>query len=214
VTVRGQPWVRPAAVFAAALLAGCGTTKVSTRPPPPPPIATGPACLGRLAGDSAIFRSIDFPPAGECVVDAPVRVMALGLKLSPPATMSCGLADRLAQFDRAVIQPAARRHFEVEAVVLIDFGAYNCRAETGSRHQMSQHGFGRAFDLAGVALADGRRILVEEAWDDDGAAGAFIHEVARAACAWFSVVLTPDSNADHHNHLHLDVGPDRLCGPA
>jgi hypothetical protein len=35
--------------------------------------------------------------------------------------------------------------------------------------------------------------------------------VARAACGYFSVVLTPDSNADHFNHMHFDLGPDRLC---
>ena len=25
------------------------------------------------------------------------------------------------------------------------------------------------------------------------------------------VVLTPDSNAEHYDHIHLDIGPDRLC---
>jgi len=24
-------------------------------------------------------------------------------------------------------------------------------------------------------------------------------------------VLTPDSHADHYDHIHLDIGRDRLC---
>ena len=39
----------------------------------------------------------------------------------------------------------------------------------------------------------------------------FLHHVARNACRYFSVVLTPDSNRDHYNHFHLDIGPGRVC---
>lgn len=197
-----------------ALLAGCGTTPQSTRPPPPPPVVTGAACLSALKSRALKAEPIVFPAQGECVIDTPVRARDLGLALAPPATMGCGLADRLYEFDLAVIQPAARRHFGVGAVKLLDFGAFACRPESSGRNRVSQHGLGRAIDVAGFVLADGTKISVESDWGDDGERGAFIHEVARRACDYFSVVLTPDSNADHRNHLHLDVGPDRLCGPA
>ncbi len=186
----------------------------SRRPPPPPAIETGQRCLATLSSFRVAATSIRFPPDGACVIDAPVRAKGLGPALSPPATLGCGLAVRLIEFDRAVIQPEAKRRFGTGVVTILDFGAYNCRAESSGRDRISQHGFGRAIDVAGFVMANGARVSVERDWDDDGAAGAFIHKIAEAACDYFSVVLTPDSNADHHNHLHLDVGPDRLCGPA
>jgi hypothetical protein len=36
--------------------------------------------------------------------------------------------------------------------------------------------------------------------------------VAQGACKIFSVVMTPNRNAEHHDHLHLDIGPYKLCG--
>jgi hypothetical protein len=203
-----------ATCLATALLAACGTTPDSTRPPPPPPTLAGPACLAALKSQSFAAAPIAFPPQGPCSIEAPVRVRGLGIALSPAVTMDCGLAERLHEFDRDVVEPAARRDFGSAARTLLDFGAFACRPETSGRNRISQHGYGRAIDVAGFVLADGTRISVEQDWDDDGKRGAFIHEIARAACRYFSVVLTPDSNADHHNHLHLDTGPDRLCGPA
>jgi hypothetical protein len=37
-------------------------------------------------------------------------------------------------------------------------------------------------------------------------------EIARGACSVFRVVLTPAYDKAHHDHFHLDLGPDRLCG--
>ncbi|HYC13481.1 MAG TPA: extensin family protein, partial [Stellaceae bacterium] len=34
---------------------------------------------------------------------------------------------------------------------------------------------------------------------------------ASRACDYFSVVLSPDSDRYHYNHLHFDIGPWRLC---
>jgi hypothetical protein len=91
------------------------------------------------------------------------------------------------------------------------FGAYSCRANTGRRNQLSEHAYGLAIDISGFRLSDGEIISVERDWSRPGPRGAFLHQLARAACGYFSVVLTPDSNADHFNHMHLDIGRDRLC---
>ena len=34
---------------------------------------------------------------------------------------------------------------------------------------------------------------------------------ASAACRWFGVVLTPDSDRWHQDHIHVDLGPWRRC---
>jgi len=75
----------------------------------------------------------------------------------------------------------------------------------------SQHAVGQAIDIAGFRLSDGTTVSVDRDWNEPGAKGQFLRQLARKACRYFSVVLTPDSNAEHYNHLHLDIGPDRLC---
>ena len=39
----------------------------------------------------------------------------------------------------------------------------------------------------------------------------FLREVRDGACGYFNVVLSPDYNADHHDHLHVDMGWYRTC---
>jgi hypothetical protein len=53
---------------------------------------------------------------------------------------------------------------------------------------------------------------VKEHWRDPGPRGRFLREIARAACDSFSVVLTPNHDVWHADHLHFDIGKDRLCG--
>jgi len=68
-----------------------------------------------------------------------------------------------------------------------------------------------AMDVAGFELADGREVLVKDAWSRRDREGRFLRAVAQAACRYFNEVLTPDSDSDHANHFHLDLGPYRLC---
>ena len=46
--------------------------------------------------------------------------------------------------------------------------------------------------------------VVSKHWKDKGSKGDTLREAARAACKYFSNVLTPETNRLHHNHLHLD----------
>ena len=81
----------------------------------------------------------------------------------------------------------------------------------GHASRLSQHALGLAIDIAGFRLSDGSTVSVEHDWAGPGPKRLFLRHLARRACQYFSVVLTPDSNADHYNHLHLDIGPERLC---
>jgi hypothetical protein len=121
------------------------------------------------------------------------------------------MALTLAEFDERVIQPAAIRHFGRPATVLRQIGAYSCRQRSGGG-RLSQHASGQAIDIAGFEISGGPRALVREHWRDNGPRGRFLREVARAACAAFSVVLTPSHDVWHADHLHFDIGKDRLCG--
>src|SRR5262249_8330175 len=93
------------------------------------------------------------------------------------------------------------------------FGSFACRANSSRPSRLSQHALGQAIDISGFRLSDGSRVSVERDWSDSGARGIFLHRLASKACRYFSVVLTPQSNADHYNHFHFDCGPARFWGP-
>jgi len=124
--------------------------------------------------------------------------------------MSCALAARLGEFERAVVQPLAKAELGRRVVRIDQMGSFSCRRVNGS-NRPSQHAKGLAIDIGGFRLSDGTTVSVEHDWNEPGPKRLFLRHLARQACGYFSVVLTPDSNADHHNHLHLDIGPDRLC---
>ena len=60
-------------------------------------------------------------------------------------------------------------------------------------------------------LADGRTINVLTDWPKDNQDARFLRQVRDAACDVFSVVLSPDYNAAHADHFHLDQD-DRWAG--
>lgn len=192
-------------VALAALLAGCFGGKE--------PVDTASACLATLNAHGVAFRPADVeePKDPRCRIPGPVRVSRIEAPFSRPVVMSCLLADRFALFEHSALQRLAMQDFGHRVVGIEHLGAYSCRANTGRRDRLSEHAYGLAIDVSGFRLSDGEVISIERDWSQPGPRSIFLHQLAHAACGYFSVVLTPDSNADHFNHFHLDIGPDRLC---
>lgn len=191
------------------MLAGCA----ADRPPVPPPrYAAGAACYAALAPDEVRWTQAASPSRRRgCGIADPLRVEAAGgAVLERPALVDCRLATALAAFTREVVQPEAVRHFGQPVLRMSHLGAWDCRPRTGSLFRMSEHASGRALDLAGFELADGRRISVARDWNR-GRAGRFLRAVATGACRYFSIVLTPETDRNHRDHFHLDLGPYRVC---
>jgi hypothetical protein len=191
--------------LAVMLLAGCGGTSG-------PSTLSGRACLARLTAQEVVYRPVDSVSAldSRCQVDTAVRVSRVAAGLNHPALMSCGLASRLDDFEREVVQPLAAAELGRRVVRIDHLGSFSCRGINGGSH-LSQHALGLAIDVAGFRLSDGSTVSVEHDWSQPGPKRVFLRHIARRACGYFSVVLTPDSNAEHYNHIHLDIGPDRLC---
>ncbi len=200
-----HPGVLAALGGAVLLLAGCGGSSG-------PSVLSGRACLARLAAQEVLYRPVDSvsAPDSRCHVDTAVRVSRVEAGLNHPALMSCGLASRLDDFEREVVQPLAKAELGQRVVRINHLGSFSCRAVNGGS-RLSQHALGLAIDIGGFRLSDGSTVSVEHDWREPGPKRLFLRHVARRACGFFSVVLTPDSNAEHHNHIHLDIGPDRLC---
>jgi len=152
------------------------------------------------------------PGPTACAIRDPVEVSAAGVAWSPAGLVSCGFARQLDAFARQDVQAAALAHFGQRVRLMRQIGAYSCRRETGGKHRWSQHARGNALDVAGFELADGTAIIVEQDWRRSGPKRDFLRDVARRACKRFSVVLTPNSNREHRDHIHIDSGPYKLCG--
>jgi len=134
------------------------------------------------------------------------------LRVGTPFVLSCPAAVSLAMWERHDVQPAAQRRFGRAATGIEHFGSYACRnirgREAGPR---SRHASADALDVAAVVLEGGRRVSVASHWRADGPEAAFLRDLHRGACRWFDVVLGPDHDAAHADHLHVDRGPGRAC---
>ena len=200
------------AVPLALLLAGCAARPPKPPPAPSLPILSGEQCLGDLATRGVDFRLAPLrASAGPCAVDTSVEVSRAAVAWNQPALMSCGLADRLDRFLVEAAEPLALRYLGSTITRFDHFGAYSCRREIGQAGRWSEHAAGRAIDVSGFVTAEGRRIKIEQEWNRPGPTRDFLRAIASRACDYFNVVLTPDSDRYHYNHLHFDIGPWRLC---
>ncbi|RON19952.1 extensin [Pseudomonas brassicacearum] len=158
-----------------------------------------------------VTRQADSPDA-TCPLINTLRVQGSEVALSSSFLASCRLAVSFALFDRHVLQPAAQTVYG-QAVTRVDhLGSFACRnVYNRDKGRLSQHASADALDIAGFRLADGRTVSVLKDWPKDNQDARFLRQVRDGACEMFSVVLSPDYNAAHRNHFHVDVGPWWVC---
>jgi len=127
--------------------------------------------------------------------------------------MTCQTALALSIWRRQSLEPAAREILGSDVVQIDHFGAYACRNVNNGvgSNRVSAHAQAAALDFAGVRLRDGRRISVTNDWRGDGAEARFLRRIRDDACRVFGTVLSPDYNAVHHDHLHLEATDTRFC---
>ena len=119
---------------------------------------------------------------------------------------ACPVAAALYLLDRDVLQRAAMRHIGQTVRTVEHAGSYSCRRLYGrAEGPFSEHATADAVDIIGFVLADGSRISVLRDWPDQGSRGRFLREVRDGACDLFATTLSPDYNAAHRDHLHLDM---------
>ena len=180
--------------------------------------------LARASRDAAQCRAIlaqaqlryspvpDRETAPGCRFENAVRIEATSAAVGEPFTLTCRSALALALWDRHIVQPAARTHFDATVKRLEHFGSYACRNIYGRKNApLSRHATADALDVAGFVLSNGRRIAVRRDWSSDDADGLFLREVHSGACRVFEGVLGPDYNEAHRDHFHLERGGYRVC---
>ncbi len=126
--------------------------------------------------------------------------------------MACDLAAAVALWRRQSVEPAARELLGAEVRRIDHLGVYACRGVgdpvTG---RPSAHAQAKAIDIAGFRLSNGKQITVERDWSGQGAEAKFLRRVRDDGCRLFGVMLSPDYNAAHANHLHMEMGRGGLC---
>jgi hypothetical protein len=189
-----------------------------------PPNALTRYKLSRLSGNRELCASVladahmryrplpDEETGPACGLFDAVTIERTASEVGQPFSLTCRAAVSLALWERYAVAPAAAEHFGVPVQRVEHFGSYACRNVYGRPNATrSRHATAEAFDLAGFVLADGRRIRVLGDWNDESEEAEFLRDVRDGACRFFDGVLSPDYNAAHRDHLHLDRGPYRIC---
>lgn len=178
-------------------------------------------CHRELAAMGAPFEPTVIPPAtpagapdAECSVQDAVLlrgpilgVALLGTSGDSPAALQTACEAGLALVD--TIETVA----PLGVVGLRHYGSYNCRVISGTS-EVSRHGYGDAIDFYGFVFEDGDELTYVDDWvhedpspSDPGAAW-----LRDRAMQWheeriWNVLLTPDYNAAHDDHVHADLTP-------
>jgi len=215
-----------------ALLLGLSACARAPSPSPAPVVAAPPivdpdtACLNDLAALGVAYQPMDSfgDSAQGCGIANAVKVSGTGVAWNRPGVLSCSMARVLARYQAEVLQPIAEKRFGQPVKRIHNAGTYDCRVKRnnstkvaaslgGSRGgRLSEHSKGYAIDITAFELADGTLVSVKKDWRGDARKAAFLHDVARASCSTFNVVLTPNHDKFHQDHLHLDIGAYTLCG--
>jgi hypothetical protein len=145
-----------------------------------------------------------------CYLNSTVMLNRVSVAKIKPEQTRCNVAARLYLWERHVVQPAAQKYFGQGVKEITHFGSYSCRKIARS-HNMSEHATANAFDISGVRLGNGRMISVLSGWKTGGKDAEFLHEVRNGLCDYFNLTLSPDYNADHADHFHVDMGWVRGC---
>ncbi|MHA6689542.1 extensin-like domain-containing protein [Devosia sp. A449] len=170
-------------------------------------VACPAVLLGLVAAEMA-------PPLSEeaCGEQSPLvvtGVLSRGrmVKLSTPITTNCQMASALPRWVETVDGYAEA--MLGSALAAVNTGtSYMCRKRNNAAAGfVSEHGFANAVDVTGFTLADGRSIDVTANWlpaaQPEGRLLRLAHD---AGCAGFTTTLGPEANAEHADHLHLDLG--------
>ncbi|MBS9717223.1 extensin family protein [Pseudohalocynthiibacter aestuariivivens] len=144
-----------------------------------------------------------------CGVSSPVRITEIdGVSLTQPATINCETARALKTWINNGVRPAVGRlGGGVSSLRVI--AHYSCRTrnnQPGAR--VSEHGRGKAVDIAAINLNNGSSLTVLTGWRDR-TQRRVLRRIHSSACGPFGTVLGPDADRHHRDHFHLDTARHR-----
>jgi hypothetical protein len=176
-------------------------------PPKPETVAEESACQARLTKLGVRFEPLPAMVNGECGAPHPLRVSHLpdGLEISSPATVVCPVAEALARWTKEVVATEAGRHLEAQPSRIAIGTSYECRNQNRQASgKLSEHAFANGVDISGFEFK-GRKAVQIGDHPAETPEALFQAAIRTQACAYFTTVLGPGSDAAHGTHLHLDL---------
>lgn len=188
-------------------MARAGIVPAPSEPPAPAPDPAALTCEEELKALGASFETLQ--PIAEqdgCGTGRPLKLISAGLPLKPAITTRCEVAKALTVWTRHVVIPSAELHLGAQPTAMATGDSYQCRQRRGDGEvKMSEHALANAVDIAAVELEGREPVSVKEQAEEDTAARAFQAAIRGGACAYFTTVLGPGTNAAHADHLHVDM---------
>jgi hypothetical protein len=171
-----------------------------------------PACIARLEELGVEFEILE-PIVTDtgCGTAQPILVRALregSVKLDPPATLDCAMAETLVEWMDDEVQPSATAAFEARVTGIRVAASYTCRGVNGATSgPLSEHAYANAIDVSAFEIGGESEVAVLAQEDPESATADFLGAIRGAACEHFHTVLGPGSDPAHWNHFHLDLAP-------
>lgn len=143
-----------------------------------------------------------------CGAKDAVRVKSVGgVVLSRSAVMTCDTAEALNKWVQRGVQPAFKKMGKVKRLEVA--AGYSCRTRNNRRGgKISEHGKGKAIDISGFTLDNGKTVTVLNGWRG-GQSRKALWRAWKSACGPFGTVLGPNADRYHQDHFHLDTARHR-----
>ena len=170
-------------------------------------------CFSALERNKIDFRRMQ-PEKREngCGYDDAAQLMNSGVRYGSNIMLRCPALLVVLLWERHVLIPAAQEHFGKKLMSVRHVGTYSCRNVNREKlGRLSEHAFANAIDIAGFTVEGGTVINIGKDWKDEGAKGRFLRDVRKGACRIFGTVLSPDHDAAHSNHFHVDMRLADVC---
>ncbi|KIT15459.1 extensin family protein [Jannaschia aquimarina] len=166
-------------------------------------------CLAALSTGATYEELPPLEDGARCGIANRVAVTGIGGIPIPEVETSCPVALRLAMWARHDLRAVAEETFGSPLEEVRHQGSYNCRTIRGG-NRMSYHATARAIDIRAVVIG-GREIPLLGNWDGDTPESRFWRQAHARSCGRFALVLGPDFDANHADHLHLQSAGWGLC---
>lgn len=147
---------------------------------------------------------------GGCSQIDSIKLLDVGADVTNLGPVKCELAGKFAAWTEYAVKRAARQYLGSDLKRIETMGSYSCRNIAGSG-KLSEHAHANAIDVSAFVLADGRRITVESNWKSGRREMQFLAAIHDSACKRFGTVLSPNYNAAHRDHFHLDMSGNGYC---
>lgn len=176
-------------------------------------LASAKSCERALRKTGTRFEVLK-PIAEEvpCGARRPLLLKSLPSAIKVPAGVKvrCEVAMALSRWMTETVVPSAELHLGAKVTAIDISTSYQCRRRNnGETGKYSEHAFANGVDIVGFQFEDRDRLAIAERLGESDPDRAFQAAVRGASCAYFTTVIGPTTNANHADHLHLDLAERR-----